>query len=352
MIRTATDILGILIIYQAGVFIISMLLNRHARPLFSRILMMICLTIILHFGYMLLQSQGRMSGVLLGPFFGFIYGPLYYAYTRSLIVESSSLKWMIPHFIPAFLVLVLILTSHNPFASVIDVSGLFISLHFSAYLLVSLKLIYSYRRRLLDTLSSFYRISLVWLEAIIYLQLGILIIAMLEGYFQAFMNTNTFILVIYFFTLVLINCLYYLGLKQVRLFRGFMEENTGPASPKEYTLPEAVFVSYLSQLTQYMDNEKPYLDFDISLQELSEKLGISPRNLSHVINRQFNRNYYGFINHYRLEQAKNDLKTSDRPIKEIMYDSGFSNKATFYSLFKKTTGVTPVQFRKNRKIGS
>ena len=48
-----------------------------------------------------------------------------------------------------------------------------------------------------------------------------------------------------------------------------------------------------------------------------------------------------------LEQAKRYLLSSDLPVKEIMYDSGFSNKATFYSLFKKSTGQTPAQFRKS-----
>ena len=347
MSLTPTDILGILIIYQSLVFIISMLLNKKAKPFFSKILMLICLTIIAHFGYMLLQNHGIFAQVLLGPFFGLLYGPLYYTYTRSLIVETSDLKKIALHFIPALFMLPLIIARKNLLAGVIDLSGLLITVHILTYLLLSLKMIYSYRKKLFNTYSSFYRISLYWLEAIIYLQIATLAVALLESYFQAFMNTNLFIDVIFFFTLVLIHCFYYLGLKQVRLFKGFTEENPTSLIPKEYTIPEPVFLEYLEKLTAYVENEKPYLEFDISLQELSDKLGISPRNLSHVINRQFNRNYYGFINHYRLERAKRYLKSSDLPIKEIMYDSGFSNKATFYSLFKKSTGQTPAQFRKS-----
>lgn len=350
MSLSLTDILGILIIYQSMVFIFSMLFNKKAKPLFSKILVVICLTIILHFAYMLLQNHGRMNQVLLGPFFGLIYGPLYYMYTKSLILETLNLKKIAPHFIPAFLLLVLIMPISKLLSGMINLSGLLISIHFMTYLFISLRLIYSYRKRLQNTSSSFYRISLYWLESIIYLQVATLIVALLESYFQAAMNTNTFILVIYFFTLILIHCFYYLGLKQVRLFKGFREERSEQPGLKEYTIPEDLFSEYLEKLTRYIENEKPYLEYDITLQELSDKLGISPRNLSHVINRHFKRNYYSFINNYRLKLAKKSLKTSDLPIKEIMYDSGFSNKATFYSLFKKDTGLTPVQFRNSQKI--
>jgi AraC-like DNA-binding protein len=327
-----------------------MLLNKKVKPLFLKLLMIIFLTIILHFGYMLLQFEGIMQNLLLGPFFGLIYGPLYYFYTKSLIVESWKLDRMFIHFIPAFAVLVLIVFAGDLLTNRVDLSGLLISIHFITYLLLALKLIYSYRKRLLNTASSFYRISLYWLEGIIYLQLATLALVLLENYFQSLMNTNTFILIIYVFTLALIHCFYYLGLKQVRLFKGFREERSAQAGIKEYTLPEESFKEYLDKLNSYIESEQPYLDYDITLQELSDRLGISNRNLSHVINKHFKKNYYGFINHYRLQRAMEHLKTSEGSIKEIMYDSGFSNKASFYSLFKKETGLTPVQFRKSRKI--
>lgn len=350
MSLAATEILGILIIYQALVFIVSMLFNRKAKPLFLKILMTICLTIILHFGYMLLQNHGIMRGVLLGPFFGLVYGPLYYFYTQSLIVENLGLRKMAPHFIPALLMLALTIVAGDSLSEYVDRGGVFIALHFMAYLFMALKRIYAYRKKLLNTASSFFRISLSWLEAIIYLQLATLGVTLLESYFQTFMNTNAFILVIYFFVLILIQCFYYLGLKQVRLFKGFRGEDPESPGLGEYTLPEDIFGEYLGALTRYIEIEKPYLDYDITLHELSDKLGISPRNLSHVINKHFKRNYYGFINNHRLERAKHLLKSTDLPIKEIMYDSGFSNKATFYALFKKDTGLTPVQFRNSKKI--
>ncbi|WP_445386041.1 helix-turn-helix domain-containing protein [Robiginitalea sp. IMCC44478] len=344
------EILGLLIIYQSVVFILSLLFNKNAKPLFLKILMGICGVIILHFGYMLLQQYGYLDTVFLGPFFGLVYGPLYLAYTKSLIYRTLGFQKMSLHFIPSLVVLVLILAGSRLLSGSVALTGLVISLHFIGYLLLSLKHIYGYRKRLLNNVSSFYRISLFWLEGILYLQLGILGITLLESYIQAFMNTDIIILIIFGFTLILIHCFYYLGLQQVRQFKGFGEEHTEPSAVGEYNIPEEQFEEYLGQLTRFMDTEKPYLDYDITLQEISDKLGISNRNLSHVINRHFNKNYYAFINGYRLELAKNYLNTTDHSIKEIMYDSGFSNKATFYSLFKKDTGLTPVQYRKGKKM--
>ena len=101
-------------------------------------------------------------------------------------------------------------------------------------------------------------------------------------------------------------------------------------------------------LNNYIEDEKPYLEFEISLQDLSDKLSISPRNLSHIINKKYERNFYDFINHYRIELVKLSLQESNKPIKEIMYDCGFSNKATFNSIFKKNIGLTPTQFREKQ----
>ncbi|NVJ86688.1 MAG: AraC family transcriptional regulator [Algoriphagus sp.] len=299
---------------------------------------------------MLLENQGKIAQIMLGPFFGFIYGPLYYTYTKSLTIETTNLKKLAFHFIPAFLILPLLFSSK--FQNAINIIGLLATVHFVVYLLMALKLISSYRRQLYNATSSFHKISLFWLVLIIYLQLVIIFVSLLESYFQAIINTDLFILLIYIFTLILIHCFYFLGLKQIRLFKGFKETDTESGVSTEYSIPEDVFNDYVDKLTIYFNTEKPYLEFDITLQDISDKLSISPRNLSHIINKKFKMNYYNFINHYRLELAKQSLNESEKSIKEIMYDSGFSNKATFYSVFKKNTGSTPSEFRKMKKSKS
>ncbi len=81
---------------------------------------------------------------------------------------------------------------------------------------------------------------------------------------------------------------------------------------------------------------------------LAEMLSISPHNLSEVINTRLHQNFFDFVNEYRLEQAKREPANSDKThikILAITYDAGFNSKSSFYSLFKKHTGLTPSEFR-------
>ena len=339
----------VLIIYQSLVFIFSLLLMKETKPIFVKILLSTFLLIIGHFTYMFFEKSAIASGFYLGPFFGLIYGPLTFTYTKSLIVENINLNKQILHFTPALLSLIVLTALGTQAAGTMRILEFTIPVHYVSYQVAALSLISKYRARLLNTLSSFYKISLFWLEIIIYLQLLTILIVMLESYFQSFVNTNALIISIYILVLVLIHCFYHLGLKQVRLFKGFMEENILTINPKEYAIPEEQFNDYVSQLETYIKQEKPYLEFELSLQDLSSKLSISNRNLSHIINRKYGKNFYSFINHHRIERAKQILKETNKSVKEIMYDSGFSNKATFYSIFKKSTGQTPDQFRKSLK---
>ncbi|MEM1138063.1 MAG: helix-turn-helix domain-containing protein [Bacteroidota bacterium] len=95
-------------------------------------------------------------------------------------------------------------------------------------------------------------------------------------------------------------------------------------------------------------NEQVYLDSDISLSRVAEKLSISPRELSQVINENEQRNFSEFVNHYRIEKAKvllSDPGHNKAKIATIAYDSGFGNVTSFNLAFKAATQLTPSQYR-------
>ena len=107
---------------------------------------------------------------------------------------------------------------------------------------------------------------------------------------------------------------------------------------------------YLENLKVYMNFEKPYLNPDITLELIAEAVNIKPRILSRIINGKLNKNFKEFVNEYRLEESIAQLKNNKyqaKTILEILYDSGFNSKSTFYNLFEKYTGQSPVQFRKS-----
>ena len=96
--------------------------------------------------------------------------------------------------------------------------------------------------------------------------------------------------------------------------------------------------------------DKVYLKHDLTPQYLAAYLGISKNNLSQLLSRGMNLNFYDLINHYRIEEAKRILaKDVDENLKivHIGYDSGFSSKSSFLRNFKKITGHTPSGFRDN-----
>src|SRR5690606_27791963 len=87
---------------------------------------------------------------------------------------------------------------------------------------------------------------------------------------------------------------------------------------------------YLQQLNDYMRGQKPFLNADLTLPELAGLLGIPAHHLSQIINSEYGRNFYDFINGYRLQEAARLLKDqgyNDKYITQIMYDSGFNSKS-------------------------
>lgn len=101
-------------------------------------------------------------------------------------------------------------------------------------------------------------------------------------------------------------------------------------------------------LEQYMSTEKPYLNHDLKLHELAEKLGVPPHHLSQLLNEYYGKNFFDFVNTYRAVEAQNMLSDPGNQgdsILSIAFNSGFNSKATFNSFFKKHTGQTPRQFR-------
>jgi AraC-like DNA-binding protein len=121
------------------------------------------------------------------------------------------------------------------------------------------------------------------------------------------------------------------------------------ASIKEFTLnAEDSHISEVSRkLISYIEAEKPYLNPELSLQELADKLEVKRHALSNAINQIHNKNFYEFINQYRVEEVKSMLtnpKNKHLKLISLAYDAGFNSKATFNRIFKQTTNMTPSQF--------
>jgi AraC-like DNA-binding protein len=107
---------------------------------------------------------------------------------------------------------------------------------------------------------------------------------------------------------------------------------------------------YLDQLLEFMEQEKPYRQSNITIQELADSVQIPKHHLSQVINDRLGKNFYDFINQYRVAEAQLllvDPKYRHLTNLAVAEEAGFNSKATFNAVFKKQTGQTPSEYVKN-----
>ena len=107
-----------------------------------------------------------------------------------------------------------------------------------------------------------------------------------------------------------------------------------------------------ARILAVMENEKIYQEPDLTLQSLADKIRFPSYQVSQAINDGMKKNFYDFINAYRVEEAKRllvDPKSKNYTILSVGFEAGFNSKTTFNTVFKKFTGFTPTDFRAREK---
>jgi len=118
---------------------------------------------------------------------------------------------------------------------------------------------------------------------------------------------------------------------------------------KGQSLDAATTAKLMQNVQELFATESVYLNPKISLAEVADTIGTTPKVLSRIINESTGKNFSEFVNSYRIEKAKQLLiapETRNEKIMSIAYDSGFNNVTTFNLAFKGSTQLTPSQFRK------
>jgi len=146
----------------------------------------------------------------------------------------------------------------------------------------------------------------------------------------------------------------YFGLKQKEIFIQFANQEieyvtTTKARYSGVLLKEADAEQYLNRLQSYMGAEKPYLDENLTLPELAARLQIPSHVLSRVINEKLGMNFFDYVNRFRIEEVKvkmRDPQFNNLSLLGIAFECGFSTKSAFNRVFKKITGLTPSEYKK------
>ncbi|WP_214607032.1 helix-turn-helix domain-containing protein [Hymenobacter arizonensis] len=127
-----------------------------------------------------------------------------------------------------------------------------------------------------------------------------------------------------------------------------LQAEKAPAAPAAPAQASPKIEAQLSRLQAHMAQAEPYLDPELTIQDLANHLNLPVRELSLLINHHLGQHFFDFVNEYRIQKAKRLLKDDSRKnltVLEILYAVGFNSKSSFNTSFKKHTGLTPTQYR-------
>jgi len=325
----------------------------------------------------------------------FLYGVLIYSYTRELTHPERFFwvgrQWW--HFFPALIHVVvtwplLLLegsVQQQVLSAEIDTANPILTawslllgnvelclaiIHLSVYFALSMRLLYRHKRRVMDNFSYTETLSLNWLRNLL---AGLMVVYLFwliselfddpEGYsgmLEALLGLSI---------VAFIYLMGYLGLRQPLIFSSRerspkppldTELATAPAPETDYiddnptlkykhsSLSSELAMALINEVEQTMQTQQLYLDSQLSLPKLAQRLGVSANYLSQAINEQRGQHFFDFVNRYRVDAVLDVLQQPNHSftILDMAMNAGFNSKSAFYSAFRKHTGKTPSQYRK------
>lgn len=114
-------------------------------------------------------------------------------------------------------------------------------------------------------------------------------------------------------------------------------------------LTHAQMKEFLALLTDQMESHQVFKNSELSPKDLEELTGIKSHYITEVLNTLLGRNFYEFVNAYRVEEVKaliSDSENNNKTLLALGLESGFNSKASFNRIFKLHVGKSPSQFKK------
>ncbi|WP_316738936.1 helix-turn-helix domain-containing protein [Pedobacter aquatilis] len=103
----------------------------------------------------------------------------------------------------------------------------------------------------------------------------------------------------------------------------------------------------IEQKLDIIIDKELFLNPNFSLDDAAKELKITRHILSQYVNEVLGKSFSNLIKTYRIDKAKKLLETQKNyTIESLGYDSGFNSKSTFFTAFKKNTGLTPAEYQK------
>jgi AraC-like DNA-binding protein len=310
------------------------------------------------------------------PFIAFTYGPILYFYV--LFMTKSGKKFShinLLHFIPflVFFVVSVLFREQRVFSNLSDffvqdkiislriVYGTCFFVSISTYSILAFIAIRNHQRNLKNLVSyTSGKLTLNWLKIIsISFYVSYIIFFILGGLniIVSFIPFDPYYTIFVFIALFSFIYGFYI-IRQPDLLIALDSDNddkeiVSDKPPKGYLrsgLKKSEAEKLLKSLIDFTEMHKPYLDRDLNINIMSDLTGISKHHITEILNEYHDRNFFTFINEYRVNEVIERLKdphNDNFTLLAIAYDSGFNSKSTFNSIFKLITGLTPTQYSSN-----
>ena len=149
----------------------------------------------------------------------------------------------------------------------------------------------------------------------------------------------------------------YYSLKQPELLRMVeieleeKEELKPSEQPKTDRLDQSRIRSLSASLNKVMNEECLYLDNQLTLKSLAEKVEASPNDVSWLLNEVYGQSFYDYVNSHRVEQFKHLVEKGEHQQKTILalaMEVGFNSKSTFNTFFKQQMDQTPSAYIRSK----
>jgi len=319
-----------------------------------------------------LGYRNDFIAIAFSPASFFLIGPLLYFYCESILcVNSKQSRWI--HLIP-FVIFTILLLFFNPIPppianqEMLEVlmkekvkpilpkyllsASITISNLFYGYLIVKLinknnqdsKKYYS---------TQDYNITLKWLK---WLVITFVVFSLLSALLKELIVANRSIIDFKYVNVIIsIVFVYFLsafGFQQKVLSELSVISSNDIAEEDKAPLDAIAIKEKHSGLAEKLDNymkvEKAFLNENLRLSEVSKKMNVSTNDLSFFINNQHEKNFYKYVNEFRVQYACELLKNKEYnkyTVLAIAYEAGFNSKSTFNQVFKEIIKQTPTKFR-------
>ena len=126
------------------------------------------------------------------------------------------------------------------------------------------------------------------------------------------------------------------------------EVGTHSEKMTKLSLDEELIQKIAKEINFYIDEQKSFLEHEISLTRVSKKLGYTRNQVSYVINHVLGQTFYDLVNSRRIDYVMQQLYATkpDVSVLELSINAGFNSVSGFYAAFKKHTSMTPVQYQR------